>query len=555
MNEAFNKYIKTIANCSYQALKEWDLGVEDYPKWLMRHHHYSGRINRAFIKAFKSSVKSWPKIKNRNIRRQDFIDLLYEILLDNLKYRTFLLKKNVRICSKKIFIITSFLRAYLFLALSLTKSFASMSKHYSFPNEINGDKLVIVKNFPSHAFTIKKNKNKSAYSFGCYLDEKLTATERKNIISIDEYTRPSFAKELCKSRNIAEMSSRKQCQIRRKVVKSRVSFHSMVGGIKSLVILLTQKNLPFRKSIDLLFLVTRRHCSSSAFLLFLKEIKQAGCSISKNYVIGFTHSYLYPINTYPSPKEFIYSVNLWNPPRLNAKSVFSHNDEMDKFKLDKVPLGLLTLSRSAVGFSNLPKEANLVKRLINRNFKAGLPTHKLKCEGLTPVQLGYETEIILNKINDHKNVIVIFDTPPDDRINQIKRSVFGDLTHDLSVNSEFLMDVVQISMACNFVILHKPKYSLKNYCLSYRKVITNFKMLYNKKYHLMSPYSNIIPILSNCSASISFLGSSTNEISRKFNKNSFTYIPDSIIVRGHKYNKSILLGRTQLLQKLKQIRK
>jgi hypothetical protein len=42
----------------------------------------------------------------------------------------------------------------------LAKSFASMSKHYSFPNEIKGDKLVIVKNFPSHAFTIKKNKNK-----------------------------------------------------------------------------------------------------------------------------------------------------------------------------------------------------------------------------------------------------------------------------------------------------------------------------------------------------------------------------------------------------------
>jgi len=555
MTLALSNYIRTISNCSYKALKEWEHGIEDYPHWLMRHQHYSGRINRAFIKAFKNSVKFWPKTINENILQQELLDFLYEILLDHYKYRAFLLKKRWKSCSKGIFIKTSLVRAYYFILVSLVKSLASMAKYYSLPNELSGKKLVIARNFPSHAFSITKQRNKSTYSFGSYLQKKLTTNERRNIISIDEYTRPSKAKEINTKPNVTNFRTQKPCSMPRKILKSRTALFPLLDGAKTLIALLCRNVCSQKKSLDLLFLIIRRQCSSSSFLTLSQEIKKNGSSISKNFVIGFSRSFLYPINTDPPPKEFIYSINFWNPPRVKTKSILFNNKNGEKFRLDKIPLGVLALSRSAVGFSDEPKKANMLKKLINRNLRARLPTHKLVSESFTPVQLGYETEINLNTLPDHQNVIVLFDTPPDSRDGQIGRSIFGDLTHDFFVVRKFLEDIVGVAASKDFVIFHKPKYSFENYIFQYRNLVDKLKKKYEGSYHHISPYSSVAPLLTTCRASFSFIGSSTHVISKKYCRYSFVYIPNSIITLADKNNQDIIAGRNELSIRLDEIKK
>ena len=94
MTKAIQDYMLTIFNCSYQALQEWKEVDEDYPKWLKRHHFFSGRINRAFIKCYKDSVRSWPKIKDEIFQKQELVDLMQGILQEHLKYRFSIYKRN-----------------------------------------------------------------------------------------------------------------------------------------------------------------------------------------------------------------------------------------------------------------------------------------------------------------------------------------------------------------------------------------------------------------------------------------------------------------------------
>jgi hypothetical protein len=212
------------------------------------------------------------------------------------------------------------------------------------------------------------------------------------------------------------------------------------------------------------------------------------------------------------------------------------------------------LSRPAAGFSNLPQELNVLKRIINCICNVRLPVERLRCEPFTPTNLGFEIQDKLPRFRRKSHIIIVFDTPPDSRVGQIQRSIFGDLTHDFFVVSQFLEDIVEVASAKGFVIFHKPKYSLENYTIQYRNLVDQLKVKYKSSYKHISPYGNTSPLLVDCGASISFFGSSTFAISKKFCSSSYAYIPNSIITLADKKDKAMIAGRNELCSKLDKIK-
>lgn len=547
MTKTLSQYIATIANCSYQAYKEWDLGIIDYSYWLDRHYYYSGRVNRTFLKCFKNIVSSWPTIKKNNIQKQDLIDLLYEIYKDHLKFRASYFKNRNYTPSKKEFITKSLIQANFFLIKSLLKSVAYLGKYYLIPKSIKAKKLIVVKGFPSHAFNISSNKSKIPFSFGDYLTKKLSINKINNVVSIDEYIRPSLinkkSKLFFKYTDIKEQKA----TLKRTIIKSKISVLFFLRNLK-LVFSISMQNVKYlHKSFELFYLILRRKFFAYPFLTFCKDVKKNKSSISKNYFLGFLYAFYYPANQKPHPIEFLYSKNIWNPPQTSKYKIISKKS-LKGYQLKNFTIGNLTVYQSSAGFSDLPKKINSYKIIINRRLRIKIPIHKLICEPAVPTQLGFETVINLDKPHDTR-FVALFDTPPDAKDGQIRRSIFGDFTHDFYVLRQFLEDIIEIASETGFFVYHKPKYSLKNYMRDYQVLIEKMSAKFSANYCCLSPYTNVLPLLKNCSASFSFIGSSTYDICKQFCKKSFVYLPNSISVLCTKREHNIISTKNKL-QKL-----
>lgn len=552
MTKVIHDYMLTIFNCSYQALQEWGQVDEDYPKWLVRHQYYVGRINRAFIKCYKDSVKSWPKIKDKSFHQQELVNLLQEIIQDHLKYRTSLFKGYGKL-NKKYFIWNSALRSYYFFVKTFVRSTKSLAQCYTIPRRVRSSTIVIVKNFPSHGFSISKQRQKTNCSFGEYLEKRLSK-KKVSILSINEYKRPSKAKENQAQSIEIQNKITKVKELQREVLKSNISVLSFFSGLVSIMNYLIRERNQFARKYDLWFLGIRRVCCSKAFSELCKHIKATGSTIYKNYFLGCSGTIGYPMHTLPKPIEFLYAANVYNPPQQGYRTI--HFDTMEKrnYSLRKLTLSALTLSSPAAGFSNLPKELNFLKKIINRISNVRLPIDRLRCESFDPTSLGFDSEDKLPRFNGENHIIAVFDTPPDTRNGQIQRSIFGDLTHDFFVVSQFLEDIVEVASAKGFVIFHKPKYSFENYTFQYRNLVDKLKIKNKSSYKQISPYSNTASMLDDCCASISFFGSSTLAISKRFCSSSYAYIPNSIITLADKKDKAIIAGRNELCIQLDKIK-
>ena len=553
MTKEIQVYMLTVFNCSYQALQEWKEVNEDYPKWVKWHHSFSGRINRAFIKCYRDSVKSWPKIKDEVLNQQDLVDLLHKILQEHLKYRFEIYKKNKKL-TKKTFIFKSVVKSYSLLAVNLVRSIKCLAKCYTMSGASHGKTAVIAKNFPSHGFSISTKKQKISCSFGDYLKNRFNQ-KRISIFSIDEYKRPSRAKEHRTETGILQIKTSGVKELKRKVIKSKMSVFSFFLWLASLLNYLIWETKQFKWKYDLWFLSIRRYCCSKPLLELCKLLKANKVSIKQTYFLGFSDAIEIPIHLIPNPIEYIYAANVYNPPRNERKGIYSNAKKKKKYKLNEMTLSTLTLSHSAAGFSYLPKEINNLKTIINRTCNLALPVANLRCESFSPTNLGFESEDTIPKIKNTSGIIAVFDTPPDSRESQIQRSIFGDLTHDFFVVKQFLEDIVKVASALGFVIFHKPKYSLENYITQYRSLLEGLKIQYKSSYFHASPYSSVAPLLNNCDASFSFIGSSTHAISSKIFSNSFVYIPNCIRFLAKYKSKNIIVGKSKLKTKLNKIRK
>lgn len=553
MTKAIHKYMLTVFNCSYQALHEWEKVDEDYPKWLEQHHFFSGRINRSFIKCYKDSIRSWPKIKDEKFQQQELVDLLQEILQGHLNYRLSFYKRKLKL-AKKFFVWEGLIRSYLLLAINLASSIKSLAKCYSMPSWVGEKNIVITKNFPSHGFSISTRPQKTGFSFGDYLKKHLRDKE-VSILSIDEYKRPSQAKEHKDELGRLQNNAPKVKELEREVLQSNMAVLSFFSGLASLLYYIVRERKQNGWRYDLWFSNIRRLCCSKAFSELCKKVNATGSTIYKNYFLGYSGTLGFPIHASPEPIEFLYAANVSNPPQMNYGTLHSIGKKNRKYKMCELTLTALKVSRSSAGFSHLPKEVNEVKQIINRTFNVCLPVPKLKCDPLTPTSLGFESEYELPRTRKQSCVIALFDTPPDSRDGQIGRSIFGDLTHDFFVVQKFLEDIVDVASAKGFVVFHKPKYSFENYIFQYRNLVDKLRGKYKDSYHFISPYNSLAPLLTNCRASFSFIGSSTHVISKKYCSYSFAYIPNSIIALADNNDTDIIAGRNELSTRLDKIRK
>jgi len=553
MTKAIHNYMLTIFNCSYQALQEWGQVDEDYPKWLARHQNYVGRINRAFIKCYKDSVKSWPKIENKSFHQQELVNLLQEIIQDHLKYRSSLFKGYGKL-NKKYFIWNSAVQSYYLFVKNFVRSIKSLAQCYTIPRKVERSTIVIVKNFPSHGFSLSKQRQKTGFSFGDYLKKHLR-DKKVSVLSIDEYKRPSQAKEHKDKLGRLQKNASKVKELKREVLQSNMAVLSFFSGLASLLTYMVRERKQNGWRYDLWFSNIRRLCCSKAFSELCKKVNATGSTIYKNYFLGYSGTLGFPIHAFPEPIEFLYAANVCNPPQMNYGTLHSIGKQNRNYKMCELTLTALKVSRSSAGFSHLPKEVNEVKQIINRTFNVCLPVPKLKCDPLTPTSLGFESEYELPRTRKQSCIIALFDTPPDSRDGQIGRSIFGDLTHDFFVVQKFLEDIVDVAAAKGFVIFHKPKYSFANYIFQYRNLVDKLRDKYKDSYHLISPYNSLAPLLTNCRASFSFIGSSTHVISKKYCLYSFVYIPNSIIALAENNDKDIIAGRNELSTRLDKIRK
>ena len=551
MTKDIFRYILAVSNSSFQALQEWENVNEDYLSWLSRHCFYSARINRAFFKCYKNSVKTWGRLADRKIYQQDLIDLLIDILQNHYKKRNKFFKNNEK-QAKKLFIRQSLIQGYLFLLKNLVKSAVSLSESYSFSNPHDKKSFVIARNFPSHSFSLSVSQNKLICSFGDYLKKTVEPKQKFSLISLDEYTRPSA---LCEQQKKSPSNNLKPKSYDREKLRKKKSVRSLIIGVCQLSALLLKDSMRSKWNFTLFYLTVHRYCSARPFSILDQKIKNSKSSVYKNYVLGFSSAVKYPIHTTPKPVEFLYARNVYNPPEMKYDLNKSTNSCGKKNRLDFLTINVLRISRAAAGFSDLLHEINKTKKALNRKYKISLPIQSIHCEPHMPVSLGFEREDKQPKSSTKNNIIAIFDTPPDTRENQMERTIFGDLTHDLFIVVKFLNDLVEICSEFSFDIWHKPKYSLENYSPEYQLIIKKLKAQYKKSYKLVSPYSSPASIFKNCSASFSYVGSSIQEMCKQKNNNSYTYVPICIDIIARKNRQYIISGKQELRKKLNEIKK
>lgn len=441
---------------------------------------------------------------NKQFKNYDYFFYIYVYLIKiHLKFRVapfykyIPLKKSPQISLCIIYIICIF---------NFFKSSKELLYNYNLKKSPNIKKNIAIK-FPQHSYSISNNKNIS--SFGEYLNKKNTI----NIVSLDEYLRPSFlaGEKLCNSHSI-----------NRNILHKKIHLNNLFFSFKNLL-----KIFSSYKKIGNPILISLVYFSDLfkqiKYMNFIRNL-ESNNELDTVYVLPFdNHFHLYQDESVKNKiLVFNYAENFFLPPAPTAYSYIGNKFDLLNV-INSFTINAFQYYGSPVGFTNVVSCLNNVKRHLNFFLYANFEISNLVEED-KPCFLGYES----HTFNVDSKYIVVFDIPPESKNSQMANYLIGDPVAGIDFNKNFLLDIAQVGLSMGVSVVIKPKYSLKNYGDDYKlfllHLIDRFGVI------ILDPYVRSASVIEASVGVISAPYTSTNSFAKILNKNSCYYVP-------HKYNK------------------
>ena len=541
-------YLKRVSNISFQSFlffSENDSKEFNYAKWALKKTQVNKLLN---IETFKFASE----LKKRYADKEVFVDIYIGLkIFEHYKSRFCLIQRAPKSLKSKYLIYIASWSAYLAGNLiALLRIIKQLGYRLSLTNHAPNSKVIITKNFPSHSFSFSKKQDKFHSSFAEFI--KNSQSEDVNIINIDEYRRKSKLLESDSSQivdnNIEDIDRLHSYSIWKfsHLLKNLINQDFLNGLLNIKLIIIFGFNFYLNnilyKSINI------------RYEEFIDNLRLRNNNVINIYVLPFdlqlsmmnNENYRNLVVTYN------YSENIVVPPSLIMSNNFININKVDL--IGEYQYTALNLFKNQiVGFTRIPNLLNRLLKTYNNDGPAF--TSDLAAEHLpdAPMALGYEVTEFVNPFHNGTFTIAIFDNPPETIKKQLERTLFGELTANFEVVSDFMWEISNLAIKNNFNIIIKPKYSLENYQNEYKNLLLSIKKRMGDNCLIISPYLRMGELVGHCDSTLSLPYTSTKNIFIKAGIPSFNYVPDKMIqafsFEGYKSD-DLIMGKNDLNSKL-----
>lgn len=533
-----------IFSLSFNSFGEYNNSINEILKWESNRRKITFSLNNIIFNFIKK------KRKRRKSNDQFILDYINFFIHYHLSNRYKLLNKGV---SKSKFVFSSFFKFYFFAFKTLLSSI----KIYAFDFELNKipniKKCTICIGFPKHSFNYSKKYMSYPSSFIEYLMINDFINFKDNIISIDEYIRPSFETETNKlnqktpdnfDRNIIskKFNSLKFLKI---IFFIPYYYYYFVKTHQSLSFLLFSyflRNEIFSKTFSKLFnnIKNKNIIIKNIFVLNQQNISGIIYNGEFNKIIRyFNYGQHYIIGTSSINSSFIGTNK-----NLERSAV---TEELQSRLFSEFHL-------NPINFSQFSKNFSKARDLINKYYGTNIIDSKSKIEKENKYfkenshsNLGYEKIEIL-KFTSPKNILFC-DNSIDSKELNFSRELLGDFLALKNFMYNFHREIVEVSKELKYDIYFKGKYKNNQLLNSLMDEISSeFKL----KIHKINPYSKII-ISENkkFNFNVNFPFTSTHLTLKKLSDKSLFYIPSNFVGGFDPKINDICLGKKSLNNLLK----
>lgn len=515
---------------SFKALQRSSRQSMSFYEWSLEKSRLNYKINRAVFKYVAAEIESGRLSDDGVLNHQIALETISRIFSCHLKQRVLVMRILAKngIESRKWFVLLSFIFITTSEFRKLLVTNFRLGRRFDWNLEELQDKVSIAVGFPSHAFAI--NNKTSTYgkefrhiysSFGEYLHESKETEGKLAVISCGEFIRNSKKNEHENDEKMPRPYSMRRSEAW-VVFKYRIFFSDLFASIDWVF----KNRLSIQKSPVIFIEAYSQYLNSIKWRRLFDQLRHAGTCINAIYTtmfsadlgdIRFDKLYNNKIKTYS------YSENILIPP-TGIAGISNASTAMPMDYLREIPLQGFTLTGNSIGCTG-------AFELIIRAKQALLPyiSNENSCVNTkfintNPCVLGYEQ--FIEDLNSYDGVsVAVFDVPPESREVQMKRSLVGDKTCDFEFVSSYLDEICQAVKGSNARIIFKPKYSLSNYDLSYKKYIEKMESILSDRFIFVSPYVDLVDVLKNSDTCLSFPYTTTMTIADHFKIDSFYFIP------------------------------
>ena len=469
--------------------------------------------------SYLNKSKKTNKDNNNFFTDQFKLDLIVELLNNHLSKRVILFNKLHKFNNQIIFVLFCAIQLYFFIIKRILHSLLILNNNIPF--EYPNTSFDIFIGFPKHSFSYINIESNTENSFCEHLKNK-NLLFQNNIISINEYLRPSFKYEenYQKDFNVEEVS---RINIEAISKSTRNPFYIL----KNIHLLINTYFKYFKiPSLSLFYFFIKNKIIYDRLNSVLEPINQYN-SIKNIYFCSYFDIglYKYFLNNNFIFKSIVYSGNIFHPmSSLFINKIINIIPNEVKFEEDDInqtDLYVYSLYHNhPIGFNNNLILINKLKSIINEKYKINL--HKDEASSnYFPFNLGFER--ILNLELD-RNVfnILIFDIPLFTEAETYQMSMAGDIYGNENFIEAFYNEIFEYSKKLHTKIYLKPKYSLNSKLMKGRQK----EMIKNINPIVIDPYSKIILNNNLFDLAIHFPFTSSFDVFNNLSNNNVYYIPD-----------------------------
>lgn len=548
-----------IYGYSYDALVKWEQNT-DFDEWVAHRKKILYAINLLVLSYISRKFRG-RSVAEDSFRQQFCMDAINKGLTIHYRNRlkAFAISKKVPFFRKEVFSFTSLLIAIVLAFKDIGASLVKCRHIFSISGDLDGSETEICIGFPYHSFSYNPNGFQSPKSFAEFLlSRNQDIVLQKNLISIDEYHRPSKKFEEEKSFNQNELAP---SDLPRKKISIDISFQK---PLKAIYLFLKTGKRFFGKvgkfNIFLLADYLNQFYTDRRFRSVFDELLSRKIQIKKIYPLAYLDLGLLKYDTtYQNQiSVFSYAQNYFMPPSAETvRNVLEQTIEFsDEMILEESDLPTFSFySCNSCGFSYHAILINHFKSYVNRRFDLVLPVLQTDTINTVPVNIGYE-RIKTVETDGGLKTILFFDVPAETDQELLTRTILGDKTAKNVFIHSFYSDIMYLAEKYNCRVYLKPKYSLSSPKLpdEYKSMIESFQNEMGHLFSVLDPYCNIRVAEKKIDLMISFPFTSTYYSMADICERSVYYVSDT-------YRKSftqtagqkLVLGRSALEDIFKQL--
>ena len=536
----------SIFSISYDSLRLYH-SINEIDKWNHERILINSKINNIIL-SFLSK-----RTKRKKINDQFFLDYINFFLCHHISNRKKYYNEKV---SKFTFIFLSFIDKYLISFRLILSSIKNYVLNYNLDNIAKISDCTVCIGFPEHAFSYSNEYNSNPSSFVEFSLNNNIFNEDENILSIEEYKRPSFKHDRKRLNFLSPKS------FKRNSIKKKLSFLKAISVLPALFYfyIISFKNNK-TLSISVFSYFFRNEQISIRNIDLIRKLKTINISIN-NIIFLHTH-YIYGKVfkglDEKKIKTFHYSQNYQLPTSSIISDWLSQNLNSTTINVDSIVKELYIRLFSEyylnpINFSYHGKFFSKIRSLLNEKFKINLigldsleeKTNKYK-EGNNYSNVGYENIETIDLKSSR--TILFLDNSIESRDENISRNMFGDFIALEEFMFEFYKEIISVAKSLDYKLYYKGKYWQEK---NSQSVLDKASMSLNYNIHKIDPYSKLA-LLNNkkfdCILNYPFT-STYFTFSNLGDRNLF-FIPTNYVTSFDKNTKDICLGKNNLEKKLK----